>query len=134
MSEKNKEISRRLVECFDHGQLAGMRELCAPGVVATFNAGPEMTRDAFLEMCQAFERAFSQSKHTPLVQIAEGDHVTTRFQWRAVHSGDFNGLPATGKAVAIEIVQIDRIVDGKVVEHRGYADMMALMQQLGVAR
>jgi predicted ester cyclase len=40
-------------------------------------------------------------------------------------------MPASGRAVAIDIVMIDRWVDGRVVEHFGSFDSLGMMQQLG---
>jgi predicted ester cyclase len=79
----------------------------------------------------AFERAFSQSKHVLVRQVAEDDWVVSVFRWSAVHTGEFNGVAATGRPVAIDIVQMDRIAEQSIVEHHGYADVMSLMQQLG---
>ena len=125
-----KPISLNFCELFDAGNIAGLRELISPAVAASFNGSPTMPRDALLGMVQQFQSAFSQSKHTPIRQIAEADWVVTVFKWTAVHTGEFNGLPATGRPVAIDIVQMDRIVDQRIVEHHGYADVAAMMQQL----
>ena len=46
--------------------------------------------------------------------------------------GAFQGIPATGRAVTIDMVMIERVVDGRIVEHFAFFDAMALMQQLGV--
>jgi len=47
-------------------------------------------------------------------------------------SGELFGIPPTGKQVTFSVVHVDRVVDGKVVEHWGQGDTMSLMQQLGV--
>jgi predicted ester cyclase len=41
------------------------------------------------------------------------------------------GIPATGKSVSIQVLDIIRVVDGHIVEHWGLMDSMGLMQQLG---
>jgi predicted ester cyclase len=46
------------------------------------------------------------------------------------HSGDFMGVPATGRSVSLATIRIDRIVDGKIAEHWSVADMAGLVQQL----
>ena len=48
------------------------------------------------------------------------------------HSGDFMGIPATGKRVTFTETHIVRIANGKAVEHWGNQDDMTMMQQLGV--
>lgn len=70
--------------------------------------------------------------HTFHDQIAEGDKVTLRMTFRDTHQEEFQGIPPTGKEVAFEAIVVDRIVDGKVVEHWSNMDNLSLMQQLGV--
>ena len=64
--------------------------------------------------------------------MAEGDKVTARFTARGVHNGEFMGLPATGKGITMTGIEIFRIKDGKIAELWGEANLMGLMQQLGL--
>jgi len=64
--------------------------------------------------------------------MAEEDKVTARFTARGVHKGEFMGLPPTGKAITMTGIEIFRIKDGKIVELWGEANLMGLMQQLGI--
>jgi steroid delta-isomerase-like uncharacterized protein len=64
--------------------------------------------------------------------MAEEDKVTARFTARGVHKGEFMGLPPTGKVIAMTGIEIFRIKDGKIVELWGEANLMGLMQQLGI--
>jgi predicted ester cyclase len=50
----------------------------------------------------------------------------------ATHTGDFFGIPPTGKRVSIDGIHILRIADGRVAEHWGNNDDLGLMRQLGV--
>ena len=59
------------------------------------------------------------------------DHGCVRGVWRGTHKGPFQGIPASGSAVAIDMMIIDRIVDGRIVEHFVQLDAMGLMQQIG---
>ncbi len=64
--------------------------------------------------------------------VAEGDKVVTRSTLRATHAGTFTGIPPTGKQIAFSVIDILRIADGKIAEHWGLTDQLALLQQLGV--
>jgi predicted ester cyclase len=64
--------------------------------------------------------------------VAEGDRAVFVITWRAKHTGTFQGIPATGKSVVLEMVQSDRIANAKLVHHDGIFDTHALLQQLGV--
>ena len=51
----------------------------------------------------------------------------------ATHQGEFMGVPPTGTQVEMQLIDIMRFDDdGLVCEHWGVADMLSLMQQLGV--
>jgi steroid delta-isomerase-like uncharacterized protein len=63
--------------------------------------------------------------------IAEEDKVAVRVTAHAKHTGDFMGLPATGKEYTISETHIFHLRDGKVAEHWRDADMLGLMRQLG---
>jgi predicted ester cyclase len=63
-------------------------------------------------------------------QVAEGDKVVTRKAFHATHRGEFFGVPATGKPVVIEIIDIVRLRDGRFVEHWNVLDWQRVMAQL----
>jgi steroid delta-isomerase-like uncharacterized protein len=63
--------------------------------------------------------------------LAEDDKVAVRVTAHGKHSGDFMGLPATGKAYTISETHIFHLRDGKVSDHWRDADMLGLMRQLG---
>lgn len=133
--ETNKTIARRFNDLFDAGDLDGCMALLAPDMqgYATGVPGP-MDRHAFRQLGEGFHGGFSNGRHDYKAQIAEGDQVATYAVWSATHSGTFNGIPATGKRVEMDIVTLDTIRDGRIVEHRGYFDIMALLSQVGAVR
>ena len=65
--------------------------------------------------------------------IAEGDKVVTRSLFRGTHRGDFQRMPASGKQIAVEVIDILRLENGKIVERWGQSDQLGMMQQLGMA-
>lgn len=64
--------------------------------------------------------------------VADGEKVTARFTARGVHNGEFMGLPPTGRAITMTGIEIFRVQDGKIAELWGEANLMGLMQQLGI--
>lgn len=64
--------------------------------------------------------------------VADGEKVTVRFTARGVHNGEFMGLPPTGRAITMTGIEIFRVQDGKIAELWGEANLMGLMQQLGI--
>lgn len=60
----------------------------------------------------------------------EADLVTTRKAIHATHSGDFMGIPPTGKKVIINVIDMIRLRQGKYVEHWGLSNLSDVMAQL----
>jgi steroid delta-isomerase-like uncharacterized protein len=131
LQEQNKALVRRFIEESGNVDQAAYREMMAPDFVAHLAFGPQ-DRETFLMHSSAFATAFSDIRMDVKNQTAEGDMVMTQTTWRGTHSGDFRGLPATGKQIAIAAFLTERLRDGKVVEHWSLFDQMSMMQQLGV--
>jgi steroid delta-isomerase-like uncharacterized protein len=77
------------------------------------------------------EGAFPRYELIAEDMLAEDDKVVVRFTLRATHQGEFMGIPATGKQIAVPGIIIYRIANGKIAEHWMLVDSPALMQQLG---
>ncbi len=135
--EHNKAIARRLIEVSDQlamGQdiSAEVAELWDPNARHHAAGGPEMDTAGYLQFLRALAAGFPHYHHKIEDQIAEGDKVATRLTLYGTHTGNFRGIPPTGKQVTIAGINIVRIVDGKVVEAWANADNLGLMQQLGI--
>jgi predicted ester cyclase len=76
--------------------------------------------------------AFPDLHMTVEDRVAEGDRVVTRLIVRGTHKGTFMGVAPTEKHAQWGIINIYRVMDGKIIEHWSETDEMALMQQLGV--
>jgi predicted ester cyclase len=64
-------------------------------------------------------------------QIAEGEWVATRITARGTHSGTWLGMTPTGRRVVITGVNIDRVVNGRIVEHGGAANLLDPLLAIG---
>ena len=62
--------------------------------------------------------------------LAEGDKVVIRCTHSGVHTGDFFGVPATGRNFAYQQMHIIRVIQGKGVEHWAVRDDASLVRQL----
>ena len=65
--------------------------------------------------------------------VAEEDKIVVRFTATGIHTGEFMGIPATGKRISVMEIRVYRLADGKIVEHWGLMDTASLMQQIGSA-
>ena len=132
-TEKNKLIVRRFFEEGpSKGDLSAANELlasnfalnvplpCAPGI------------QGINDVITACRAAFEGLNVTIEDMVAEGDKVAARFTARGVHRGAFMGLQPTGKSITMTGIEIFRIEDGKIAELWGEANLLGLMQQLGI--
>jgi predicted ester cyclase len=79
-----------------------------------------------------FATAFTDNEFLVEELVAEGDMVCVRGTWSALHHAELNGIPATGERVTLGFMIMNRFANGKIVENWEQADMLGLMQQLGV--
>ncbi len=130
-TEQYKDFMRRFLETSVDGDPAAFRELMSPEIVAHVLGGA-VNREVFLQHNNVFNMAFSDRQFTVEDVAAEGNVVVARATWRGTHTGDFQGLPPTGKQVVISAFVMERIKDGKSVEHWSLFDRFTMMQQLGL--
>jgi steroid delta-isomerase-like uncharacterized protein len=84
------------------------------------------------EVLRTMRTAFPDIHYSTEEQIAQGDKVLTRFEWTGTHRAEFLGVPATGRAVKVWGMVLDRLVDGRIKNTRIIMDLLGLMIQLGV--
>lgn len=131
VEENNKAVVRRLVEAWDRDDLPGLMAHWAPEMVHHTRDGVLDAPTVAAEMGR-FMGAFQQIRMEVHSIVAEGDLVSTRFTVHARHTGEYLGLPPTGREISCALMGQLRIVDGRVVEHWGVADGLHLLQQLGL--
>lgn len=93
--------------------------------------GMPPTIDGLRQALPAFREALSDVVITLGEVVSDGDMIAYRMSLTATHSGDFMGIPATGRKVTMSETHIERIRDGKIVSHSGDIDMLGLLQQIG---
>ncbi|MCL1473837.1 ester cyclase [Argonema antarcticum] len=130
--EQKKAIVLQYYEDFDNGNLDKLEEMLAPNFVAHIPGNPgTLNRETFKEFGVMFRAAFPDIRHSFEDILVEEDKVVTRGIFAATHQGKLQGFAPTGKRVTVSFIHIDWIVDGKIAEHWGEADMMGMLQQLG---
>ena len=64
-------------------------------------------------------------------QIAEGEWVVSRVLMQGTQEGEWMGIQPTGQAVTIRAVNIDRIVEDRIIEHGGAANILEPLSRIG---
>jgi steroid delta-isomerase-like uncharacterized protein len=128
--EQNKATVLQFYKAFGQGNLEQANEMIASNIVVHTLGSVIRGRDDFFEHMQIFRSTFPDSYHRFEDVIAEDDKVVTRGTVTGTHCGEFLGIPPTGKQVTCSVVHVDRLGDGKIVDHRTICDSLAMLQQL----
>lgn len=116
MSAENKAIVRSFLEVQDHEERIPA-ELCSPDFTAHLAGAPPMDLAAFEQFEAVFSAGFSNIRHSLEDIVAEGDRAAFRMTMDATHTGEFMGVPASGKQVSFLGIGIMRIADGNVADY-----------------
>ena len=131
--EENKSIVRRFFEVGpSKGDLDAANELLAPDFFLHVPLPCSPGVRGIDEVVSACRAAFQGLDVTVEDMVTEGDMVAARFTARGVHNGAFMGLPPTGKPITMTGMEIFRLEKGKIAELWGEANLLGLMQQLGI--
>jgi steroid delta-isomerase-like uncharacterized protein len=127
------DIMRRGFEALSSGDLDAFIDLLADDFVE-HEAMPGLTPDkeGTRQLFTMMLAAFPTMRWEPQDILVDGDTVVARVRFSGTNDGEFMGMPATGKSVSVQGIDILRLgEDGLGREHWGVLDTMALMQQLG---
>jgi steroid delta-isomerase-like uncharacterized protein len=128
------EIVRRITnECFLGGDVAVWDELVSDDFVdhdPLPGEGP--TKEDGRRFTEMVIAAFSDRKaeFDEYLETTDG-RVVESWLFTGKHTGEFAGLPPSGKAVQVRGVEIWKLADGKVVEHWGAVDMSDVFEKAG---
>ena len=136
VGERNKHLVRRAVEeIWNQGNYDTLGEFITKDFTIHSSNPDEKIygMDGVKEFYIQLRSAFPDIHFTIDTQVAEADRVVTQWTAQGTHSGNFRGIPPTGKKFKITAIDIERITDGKVVECWPSMDELALLEQLGVS-
>jgi steroid delta-isomerase-like uncharacterized protein len=130
--KENKNIVRRYQEAYNTANYDALDEVVAadvltPNMISTVPrglVGAKLVHQKTLTGMPDYHTAIEDL-------IAEGDKVVARVRITGTHTGDFYGIPPTGKHIDLSGIYIVRIADGKIVEHWGEENGTEVLRQLG---
>jgi len=124
---------RRFYDLINAGDIDGFGALLADDFVEHEQLpGLEPSKAGVLAFFRLQRAAFPDMRMEVQDVIASGDKVAVRVRYTGTHEGDFMGIPATGKPVDAQLIDIMGMgADGLCHEHWGVMDQLTLMQQVG---
>jgi predicted ester cyclase len=117
--EQNKALVRRFLDCLQSGDVAGAAEC--------FDTERYYSHAHRANLAGTWEQMKARRRSTALTDIqsetvalvADGDRVVHHSRATATHSGEFLGIPATGRRFTMDFIELWRIDGDKIVEHWG---------------
>jgi steroid delta-isomerase-like uncharacterized protein len=124
---------RRMYDLLSAGDIDGFGDLIADDFVEHEETpGLEPTKEGVKQFFHMYRAAFPDLRMEPQDVLASGDKVVARARATGTNQGEFMGMPATGKSVDVQLIDIIRFGDdGLAREHWGVFDALGMMQQLG---
>jgi predicted ester cyclase len=126
-------LDRIPLEIFNQSKYDLVDELYAPEYVdRTPVTGFSATRDGVKQAARALKAGFPDLFYTIDDVIYTGDKLVHRLTASGTMTGEFLGMPATGKRATWTEIHIGRVVNERIVEHWGLIDLLGAFVQLGV--
>jgi predicted ester cyclase len=140
VEEQNKEIMRRFFEVVDNGVnkddvepiFEMIDEIFSDEYICHFATSKMHGPKELKERIRSYPTIYGDMQHIIEDNFAKGSMVVTRCTVRAIHKGNFIGIPPTGKQMTYPVLYIHRIEDGKIKEAwLDYDSLLNLAMQLG---
>lgn len=138
-ADKNEKIAQDNIkfyskvwdEVINEGKVSVLDTAYAPNVV--LHTVPEIKGAANAKAYYAnYVTGFSDREFTVKETFAQGNKLTKYWVFKGKHTGDFFGIPATGKTISVEGCTIATIINGKITEERDFFDNLEFLRQLGL--
>ena len=131
-----KQVCRMYVEQILSAGNMDVLEMCiARSYVGHDPIQPEgvQGRDGVRERRARDKAAFPGGRFEIEEMIEEGDRVAVLYRFTGTHAGPFAGVPATGKEITGQGIEIYRLHDGQIVESWSQGNYLGMLQSIGAA-
>lgn len=131
---KNKAAMQRFYdEVINKHNVAMVDSLVSPDYVEhCVDPGYTPDRNGLRKGWEDFVKGYPDLNAKTNFMVADSEYVTMQYTIMGTNTGSVMGMPATGKKINVDGVDIVRFKNGKAVEHWGYMDEMKMMTQLGM--
>ena len=123
----------RLYELINAGDIDKFGDLLADDFVENEEMpGLERSKEGVKQLFHMYRAAFPDLRMEVEDLLVSGEKAVARVRATGTHQGEFMGMPASGKTVDVQLIDITRFgEDGLAREHWGVFDALGMMQQLG---
>src|SRR5215831_7160204 len=100
---------RRMYELLSAGDVDGFGDLVAEDFVEHEETpGLDPSKEGVIQLFRMYTAAFPDLRMEAEDVLVSGDKVVARVRGTGTHQGEFMGLPATGKSVDVQLIDIVR--------------------------
>jgi predicted ester cyclase len=129
--DTGKELFRQYIKSYETGSLDRVKEFLHPSHLYHPPGGAKpMGLKARLDDGRFFLSAFTGIGTTVDDLVEEDDTVAGRVTMRCTHTGDYQGVPATGRRIVITYMDFARLKDVRIFEEWAEFDLMSIVGQL----
>jgi steroid delta-isomerase-like uncharacterized protein len=121
-------------QIWNKSDASAIERFIAPNYVGVDPAEPEVIsgiegyREHFFRLTTAFPDTHITIDHI----FGVNDQIAVRYTVEATHTGEFGGIPPTGRRVHVTGIAIAKITRGRIVVEHANSDALGLLRQLGV--
>ena len=132
--KNNKEIIRRFIEEIENtGNVSHIRAFIGEEYTEVYEGERhQIGIQGAIDHVLGVRKVYPDLVLTIENQIAEGEWVATSYSVTGTFKEEWLGMKPTGKPITYTGINVNRIKDGKIVEHRGAANLMEPLLKAGV--
>jgi predicted ester cyclase len=126
MNNGNKEIVKQYLEnVLNTGNAEDLSELISPQYTEILNNKRyRLGIRGIQKKIAGIRKIYPDLKLSIDTQFTEGDWVVTSYIMNGTRLGSWMSVKSTGKTVELRGVNIDKVVDGKIMEHGSSTDLL----------
>jgi predicted ester cyclase len=136
MGKENKLIVKDFIEKITNtGNVESIADYISPDYTEVFNGKKyPVGIGGAKEHIIGVRKTYSNLKLDIEKQIAEGDWVVTCYTITGIHTGEWAGIKPTGKRISVTGVNVNKVINGKITEHGGAANMFEAFLEIGAIK
>lgn len=128
----NRAAFERAIDAWNAGSLARYLDLYDANVLLHgFPPGLPPGREGAQAFYAGIWAAFPGSQLVIHQLVEQDDFLACRYSLHVTHTGEFMGVPPTGRSIEVDGQTMLRFAGGRCVERWNQADMLGWLQQLG---
>ncbi len=131
-AEENKNLNVRWIQAFNERDWVSEAACRTADFTAHMQGAPgQLESEGWIGFLHMFVAAMPDMQIAVEAELGERNLVCSRWTITGTHQGEMLGVPATGRQVTIQGIDVSRVVEGKIAEHWAQLDLLGVLQQIG---